>query len=196
MTTRRLLLPLLATIVALSGCGADGPKAPAPSKEPISVRGWILDVDGAKSTGIPEAEAARKTQLFQNTYVEVQGAPYVSGGINEDGSFILLDVPPGNVTITFTAPGATKANLLLANVPGNADVVIPALVLANGGVKLSQPTAVVVRVGGGAFQKLAATASIAGHPVQVVQVPLANMADRREYPAPPKGMAGKMATVK
>jgi hypothetical protein len=196
MTIRRLLLPLLATLLTLSGCGGNEPKGPKPSKEPISVRGWILDVEGAQSTGIPEAEAARKAQLFQNTYVEVQGAPYVSGGFNENGSFILLDVPPGNVTITFTVPGTVISNLQLTNIPGNADVLVPAILLAKGGVKLAQPKGVVVRVGGQESRTLPATASVAGQPVPVVEVPLSKMTDRRDYPAAPKGVGGKMATVK
>jgi hypothetical protein len=196
MTTRRFLLPLLAMLLALSGCGGSEPAGPKPSKEPISVRGWILDVEGARSTGIAEAETARKMQLFQNTYVEVQGAPYVSGGINENGSFILLDVPPGNVTITFTVPGTVTSSLQLTNIPGNADVLVPALLLANGGVKLAQPKGVVIRVGGEQSRKLPATAAVAGQPVAVVEVPLSKMTDRRDYPAAPKMAGGTMATVK
>src|SRR6476659_7816647 len=92
------LIPL-----ALLGCGKPQSKYAVVSKEPVSVRGWVLDVEGSGGgDNAPfrtvETEAARKMQLFQSMNIWVEGAPYISGGLAENGSFILLDVPPGNVT--------------------------------------------------------------------------------------------------
>src|ERR1043165_5328907 len=112
-----------AFVLVLAGCGGEKPNTPQVSKDPISVRGWLLDVEGSASPiRTAETEAARKAHLFQATYVEVVNAPYVSGGIAENGSFLLLDVPPGKVTIVFSAPGAQSAKLEIDNVPGNADI--------------------------------------------------------------------------
>jgi len=93
-----------------------------------------------------ETEAARKAQLYQSINVWIEGAPYVSGALQENGSFLLLDVPPGNVTISFAAPGAPDAKLVLQNIPGNADVYVPALILAKNSVKFADPAAVQVRM--------------------------------------------------
>src|SRR5437763_504483 len=142
---KRLLIVLL---LALAGCTNENPNTPRVSKEPLSVRGWLLDVEGGPSAPFrtAETEGARKAHLFQQTYVEVVNAPYVSGGIAENGSFLLLDVPPGNVTIIFNAPGAPAAKLEMNNVPGNADIFLPGLLLKPSSVALSDPAAVKVRL--------------------------------------------------
>src|SRR5439155_7700931 len=101
-----LIMRLLPSILLLAlACAAPDPNTPRVSKEPISVRGWIADVAGSPHAPFqtPETEAVRKLQLFQSASVWVDNAPYVSGGVAENGSFILLDVPPGNITITFNA---------------------------------------------------------------------------------------------
>src|SRR2546423_1768596 len=133
----------LALFFALSAlaCGGAEPGGPTLSKEPISVRGWILDVDsGSAPTSFKtvETEMARKASIFAQANVYVENAPYVSGGVDEHGAFVLLDVPPGKSEIVFSAPGAPNARLLLDKVPGNADVVIPGLVLKPNGVALSE----------------------------------------------------------
>jgi hypothetical protein len=182
------LLLLLALLGAFA-CTDENPNIPRVSKEPISVRGWLLDVEGGPSAPFrtAETEAARKAHLFQSTYVEVANAPYVSGGIAENGSFLLLDVPPGKVTIVFTAPGAPAARLEMDNVPGNADIFLPGLLLKPNGVTLANPAEVKVRMAAriektkpsGAF------ATVAGLRVPVIDTPLAQMADRHDYPIPP-----------
>lgn len=179
---------------------ACGPKENTPqlSKEPISVRGWIADVEGpAVSYKTPETEAARKAQLFQSTYVEVENAPYVSGGIAENGSFILLDVPPGNPTVIFTAPGVSSVKLVLQNIPGNADVLVPALLLKHDSVELFDPKSVKVRLAARVDRPTPSglTARVDGITVPVMNTPIAAMTDRHDYPNPP-GVRLPLATVK
>jgi len=169
------------------------------SMQPISVRGWIADVESPSNGTFHtvETEAARRAHLFQSANIWVENTPYVSGGIAETGAFLLLDVPPGNVTITFSAPGAPASHLVLQNVPGNADVLIPALLLKPNGVELLQPEAVRVRVGA-KIAKARATgrsAIIAGKPVPVMEVPLGELIDRRDYPNAPGGPV-PLATVR
>ena len=197
---RRLLFAAIAALIVACSNEQRDPNAAPLAKEPLSVRGWISDVEGSPSVPFKTAEtdAARKLQLFQATSVWVENSPYVSGGVAENGSFILLDVPPGNVTIAFSAPGAQQAKLILQGVPGNADVLVPGIVLKpNGGVDLLSPKDVKIRLAAriDKARPTGRTATVAGHPVPIIEVPRTEMVDRRDYPNPPTGPV-PLATVK
>lgn len=154
---------------------------------PVSVRGWILDVKGAQRGETIEMELARRSVLFQSSSVWVENVEYASGGIAENGSFIVLDVPPQNSILGFNAPGAETAKVTLANVPPNADVLIPNVILENGGATVLDPKKIIVRVSGNVSQPrpTGKTATVAGHIVPVIEVPLISMEDRRDYPIVP-----------
>jgi hypothetical protein len=193
--------PLAFTILAiLTACGASEPAGPVVSRDPISVRGWITDVEGGNEGTFRtvETEAARRLELFQATNVWVENAPYISGGVQDSGSFLLLDVPAGKVTIEFSAPGAPQAKLVLENVPGNADIYIPGMILTKTGVQFSDPAAVQVRLAARITQPhpTGKNALIAGKSVPIVEVPLAQLTDRHEFPVPPVGTAPPLATVR
>lgn len=169
------------------------------AKDPISVRGWIVDVESGPNMTYHtvETEAARKRSLFAGTNVWVENAPYVSGGVAETGSFLLLDVPPGNLTITFSAPGAPAARLVLGQIPGNADVFVPAMMLKRDTVTLLDPTSVKVRLAANIDKAIpsGAFATIAGVRVPVMRTPIKEMIDRLDYPNPPATQA-PLAIVK
>ena len=184
----KLLIPLL--ILGLVACGGGGESRPTldgMSKTPLSVRGWIADVKDGGKGGLqtPETEAARLTSLFEATTMFIEGAPFASGGVAPNGAFILLDVPSGDVTISFQAPGVPGAKVVLQNIPGNADVIIPAILLEPGGATLLQPENVIVRVPGrvDAPRATAARAIVQGRSVPVVEAPLSTFNDRRDFPA-------------
>ena len=141
-------------------------------------------------------EIARRTQLFQSSSVWVEKTEFASGGIAENGAFIVLDVPPMNATLGFNAPGAEAAKIILLNVPPSADVFIPNVILENGGAKVLDPKAIVIRVPSeiDAPRPTGKMATVAGHQVPIVDVPLGQLADRREYPDP--GGFRPVATVK
>jgi hypothetical protein len=192
--------PFLILLLAALGCGGNAKQdGIVLSHDPISVRGWIADVEGSPNAPFhtAETESARKANLYQSTNVWIDGAPYISGGVAENGSFILLDVPPGNVTINFAAPGAPDAKLVLQNVPGNADVFIPALLLKRGGVELLQPAETKVRMAAKVDKPrpTGKTAILGGHPFPVIDTPMAQMTDRLDFPKPP-GNSVPLATVK
>jgi hypothetical protein len=180
-------------------CGPSSPPGPRVTKDPISVRGWIVDVDSGPVTTYHtiETEAARKRSLFAGTNVWIENAPYVSGGVAETGAFLLLDVPAGNVTITFSAPGAPAARLVLNHIPGNADVFVPAMLLKRDTVILLDPNSVKVRLAesidkptpSGAF------ATVGGQRIPVMRTPIKEMIDRLDYPNPPATQA-PLAIVK
>lgn len=197
----RVMIRRLAAIAALlfvAACGG-APKEESIyhlSRDPVSVRGWILDVAGAKHESIPDIEIARRTQLFQSSSLWVENSQYASGGIAENGAFIVLDVPPQKATIGFNAPGAETAKIVLQNVPGSADVFIPDVILENGGAKVLDPKKILVRVPA-SIDKPRPTgknAIVAGYSVPIIETPLGQLADRRDYPNP--GGFRPVATVK
>ncbi|MBV9496652.1 MAG: hypothetical protein JOZ54_20580 [Acidobacteria bacterium] len=189
-------------LLLLASCGKDIPSSHL-SKEPISVRGWIADVetkqDDSGTFRTVETENARRAALYQGTNIWVESSPYVSGGVAETGAFLLLDVPPGNVTVDFTPPGATGARLVMQNIPGNADVLVPNVMLkADGTTTVLDPKAVKVRIAAKIDKPRPTnlTATIAGVTVPVMEVPIAQMVDRRDYPDTGNTAAAPLATVK
>lgn len=197
MNANRFVL-VFALLAAACGGGTE-PKGPHVAKDPISVRGWIVDVDSGPNNAYHtvETEAARKQNLFRGTNVWIENAPYVSGGVAETGAFLLLDVPPGNVTITFSAPGAPAARLVLGAIPGNADVFVPAAMLKRDTVTLLDPSSVKVRLAANVEKAVptGAFATVAGVRVPVTRTPINQMIDRLDYPTPPATQA-PLAIVK
>ena len=182
----------LMTLV-LAACGKPNEMV---APEPVSVRGWIHDVKGAQRAETYEQEIARRGSLFQSTSLWVENAQYASGGIAENGAFVVLDVPPNNPIIGFNAPGAESGRLVMQNIPGNADVVVPDVVLENGGATVLDPKKILVRLPS-YVKKPTPTgkfAIIAGYQVPIVETPLGEMQDRRDYPDP--GGFRPVATVK
>lgn len=176
-------------LVALASCGGGEKSATVyeMSNEPVSVRGWILDVKGAQHAESPELEIARRAQLFQSSSVWVENAQYASGGIAENGAFIVLDVPPNTATLGFNAPGAETAQLVFKDVPGSAEVFVPDLILQNGGATVLDPKKIQVRLPASVdkARPTGRNAIIAGYSVPIVETPLNEMANRRDYPNPP-----------
>ncbi|HUR82324.1 MAG TPA: hypothetical protein VM733_16280 [Thermoanaerobaculia bacterium] len=157
------------------------------SSNPTSVRGWVMDVKGARRGETIELELARRTELFANTSVWVENVAYATGGIAENGSFIVLDVPPENATLGFNAPGAETGRVELRGVPANADVLIPSIILQNGGATVHDPSKILVRIGGDVDKPrpTGKTAKVAGYDVPIMEVPMASLEDRRQYPPVP-----------
>ena len=182
--------PLIAmAMLLIAACG--GEKSSDTSvyrlaRDPVSVRGWILDVKGAKHAEVADMEIARRTELFAASSVWVEDTEYASGGIAENGAFIILDVPPMQATIGFNAPGAETAKLILEGVPGTADVFIPDVILEPNGATVLDPKKIQVRLPADVPQQRATgkTAKVAGYTVPIVETPLNQMTDRREYPNP------------
>ncbi len=182
-------LAAVTPMLVLIACGPAQPAGQTLSKEPISVRGWIADVEAPPDARFQTAEsdALRRMQIYQSANVWVDNAPYVSGGVAENGAFLLLDVPPGNTTITFTASGAPAAKLVMQGVPGNADVFVPALLLRRDSVALLDPKSVKVRVAAGVDRAKPSgiTCTIAGVAVPVMTTPIGEMVDRHDFPNRP-----------
>lgn len=200
MRTSAFLLVVLSLFASACGDAAKDKNSLGLSREPTSVRGWIYDVEGAasKEAKPTEIEMARRFQIFQATSVWVENAGFVSGGVSQDGAFMFLDVPPGRNVLGFNAPGAETAQIVLQDIPGNADVFIPAVMLKPGGATVMQPDKIKVRIPGSvtAPRPTGRFAIVAGIKVPVIETPLAQMVDRREYPDPLAGTPRPIATVK
>lgn len=184
LAMNRLLLTV--AIVLAAACSRES-DSPYNIDDPVSVRGWITDVAGARRAETIEMELARRSQLFLSSSVWVENFQYASGGIAENGAFVVLDVPPHSSTIGFNAPGAETAKIVLQNVPGNADVLIPNVILEPNGAKVLDPQAIQVRVPGSVDKPrpTGRTATIAGYQVPIFETPLSQLVDRRDYPEPP-----------
>jgi hypothetical protein len=183
---RRPLFALLT--IALAACGGETSENSVYklSRDPVSVRGWILDVKGAQHSDIMDVEIARRTQLFQSSTVWVEKTEFASGGIAENGGFIILDVPPMNATIGFNAPGAETAKIVLEGVPGTADVFIPDVLLEPNGSTVLDPKKILVRLPAKIDKPTPSgkTAKVGSYTVPIILTPLAQMIDRRDYPSP------------
>lgn len=174
------------TLALAVACSDSNEPAMQIARNPVSVRGWVDDVAGVKRAETIEMELARRQSMFQQTSVWVEKTEFASGGVAENGSFIILDVPPGTTTIGFSAPGAENAKVMLENIPGNADVLIPQIVLENGVAKVLDPNLIKIRVPGNVSQPrdTGQTAKVAGYTVRVIETPLSQLTDRRDYPNP------------
>lgn len=150
----------------------------------MSVRGWISGVEGQPSNVF--SIAGSDGGQFRDAYVSVDGVPFASGGIAETGSFIVLDVPPGDATLTFQTPTIAEAKLEMKAVPPSADVLLPGVVLSPTGARMRDPSKAVIRVPGNvtARRPTKLKATIAGAEVTVFEVPVGELTDRRDFPAP------------
>ncbi len=161
-------------------------------KGPISIRGWVAEIelgtkrpDNVFSVTEPGGTVAHpQRELFEQTNFSVRDVPYASGGVANDGSFIILDAPPGRVTIDMQAPGVYLVPLVLENIPSNADVFIPSIKLYPDHFELLEPQRILVRVPSKATRRTKAPeqAIVGGLRVDVWEVPLREMMDRRDWP--------------
>lgn len=179
-----------ALLLLLAGCreSSTDDTSSRLSREPVSVRGWILDVKGAQRGETMEMEVARRASLFVQSSVWVEKTEHASGGIAENGAFVILDVPPQHAIIGFNAPGAETAQITLQDVPGNAEVILPDVILENGGATFLDPTKLAVRMPSGDVDKITPTgkyAVINGVRAPILNVPYSQMGDRRDYLVPP-----------
>lgn len=186
-----ILLPLL--LAACSGSESLEKEGRGSFKKgPVSIRGWIAEIDlgtkqpdGVFSVTEPGGTVGHyQRELFKETNFSVRDVPYASGGVADDGSFIILDAPPGKVTVDMQAPGVPLVPLVLENIPPNADVFVPSIKLYPDRFELLEPHRVLVRVPSEGTQrkKAAAQAIVGGLRVDVWEVPLREMMDRRDWP--------------
>lgn len=197
MRPTRLLLALVSLALVACGDGRSLEKAGRGSfkKGPISIRGWFSEIDVGqqqrKDTVFSVTQPGTRvssylSNLLKETNISVRDVPYASGGVAEDGSFVILDSPPGRIVIDMQAPGISLVPLVLENIPPNADVLIPSLKLTPERVVLLEPERVLVRVPTRTKErkKAAQQAIVGGVRVDVWEVPLREMMDRRDWPNP------------
>ncbi|HUP66240.1 MAG TPA: hypothetical protein VM557_13265 [Thermoanaerobaculia bacterium] len=164
-------------------------------KNPISIRGWIAGIDtGAPPPGDVFAVTSTdlkispyQSQLFQETNLSIEGVVYASGGVSDNGSFVVLDSPPGDVVLNFQAPGISLVQLRMSGIPPSADVLIPAIQVHPDRIEILDPKSIAIRVpapAGGERKRLDEKAIVGEHQVEVWQVPLRDMMDRRDWPVP------------
>ena len=193
-----ILLSISCLVTLLPGCGggesSDSEDRGSFRKGPISIRGWVSEIDigqpdqsGVFSvTGLGQGKTAYQKRLLEETNISIEGVGYASGRIVDSGSFIILDSPPGDLLVNFQAPGVSLVQLALRGIPPNSDVFVPGVKLYPDRLEILEPEKIVVRVpGSGTERKLREEpAMVAGHRVDVWEVPLREMMDRRDMPFP------------
>lgn len=192
-----ILLATCAAAAAITLACADTPELQAERerrRNPVSVRGWIWDIDapapgmsGTFSVTSPvAAEAERRRRLFADTNLAVENVTNASGALLENGSFIILDAPPRQLTVVFQTPVLGDHTIPMSNVPPNADVFLPGIVITSQGIRFAEPEKIHVWIPGqsGAPRPTGQMAQIGPHSVEVVEVPVADLVARRDYPTP------------
>ena len=184
----RKLTCLLTLLLIAASCASPEDDGTGPGKNPISVRGWIayiqLPPQEVMKVSDPAKARQRMHQFLSDTNLYVVNMPFVSGAISETGTFIMLDVPPGDVTIRFQPPGLEEAQLVLRNLPGNADVLLAGLRIDGKKVSLIDPSKSVVRIpiDEDVRRKLDQVVYVGDQEIEVWEVPYADLIDRREFP--------------
>jgi hypothetical protein len=183
---------IAALAITAGGCGEQRSTLDSMSKAPVSVRGWVDDIrspsDPPPISSDPLVETNRLMELFRSTTLAIEGVEFASGGFSESGTFVALDVPPGSATIIFQTDGKPDSELVLENVPASADVLIPAIFINPPNIELRDAANVIVRVPARVSERrqmAGVTVRIAGKEFPVWEVPVGQLADRREYPDRP-----------
>jgi hypothetical protein len=195
---RRKLIPFLSLLLIPLGCSAPEGPGQGPGNTPISVRGWIsyvqLPPQELMKVTDPVKARQRMVQFLRDTNLYVVDMPFVSGSIAETGAFIMLDVPPGDVTVRFQPPGLPEGELVLRNLPGNADVILPGLTIDGEKVSLLDPSKAVVRIPseGSERRKLDLVVMVGDQQIDVWEVPYNDLVDRREFPTGEEKLPGEM----
>lgn len=190
-----LLLPLL---LLAASCAVPEDDGTGPGKTPVSVRGWIADIQlppqEVMKVSDPARERQRMHQFLSETNIYVLNMPFVSGSIAETGAFIMLDVPPGDVTLRFQPPGLPEAQLVIKNLPGNADVMLAGLKIDGEKVSLINPSKSVARIPieEDVRRKLDSVVYVGDQSIEVWEVPYNDLVDRREFPTGEEKLPGEM----
>lgn len=175
-TIRYSLLTVIVPI--LLSCGEPVPRGDLP-KGPVSVRGWISSVEGVPNYG--------QDGSFYDLNAYVEGIERVSGGVDEDGSFIVLGVPPGDSTVVFQAPGVDDAAIHFEGLPPRADVLLQGIILTPAGATVENPEEAKVRIPNGRrteIRQIESTTTANGVALPTYLVPIEALGDRLNHPVP------------
>jgi hypothetical protein len=178
------------SLFILIGCQSEPAAGPRISRTPASVRGWIQEIEAPqtelyKLRSATTGAAQAKMELFAETSVVVADFQFASGGVAETGSFIVLDVPPGDINLTFTSSHLGDMHLPIRNVPANADILLRGVRLTRGKAEVIDPSLVEVRVPQIKGQQPPATpVLVQGKEIIPRVVPISELEDRRDYPPP------------
>jgi len=175
-------LSLLLTVCVIAACG-EGEKSPRrPAQDPVSIRGWILDIEGIPSDSpdlvFPSLNRSPIQYVLEaNAYIPDQ--QFVSGTI-ENGSFVMLDVANGDVTIMFQAAGIADSAMKIKGVPPSADLVLPGIVIGKERTYLIDPTKAMVRIPSNVaeVEEIPSTTFVNGDKVPTFNIPIKKMGDR------------------
>lgn len=173
---------LLLIVLLVIACGGEGKAPRRPAQDPVSIRGWILDIEGVPSDAPDQVFPSLNRSPIQyildaNVYIPDQ--QFVSGTI-ENGSFVMLDVANGDVTIMFQAAGIADSPMKVKGVPPSADLVLPGIVIGKERTYLVDPTKAMVRIPSNVaeVEEIPSTTFVNGDKVPTFSIPIKKMGDR------------------
>ena len=178
----KLPLFLVTAVLVVSSCGGGETTTRRPAQNPISIRGWIMDIEGTPSD-IPDVafpainRAPIQYILDANVYVPDQ--QYVSGTI-ENGSFVMLDVANGDATIMFQAAGIADSPMRVKGVPPSADLVLPGIVIGKEISYVADSRRAMVRIPSNVaeVEEVPSTTFVNDEKISTYNIPIKKMGDR------------------
>ena len=121
------LAAVLASAIALSGCGGSSPSAP--SGKGVLLQGTVLSPSGAVGAS---AHTGASSAAKGKTVVTVQENPAISATVSANGTFELEGLPAGTITLVFTIDGTVVGTIVITGVATDAEVKIVVQITADG----------------------------------------------------------------
>ncbi len=184
MSDRICPILLLGMIVLVAGCGEPQSRI---TQGPASVRGWIIGIEGLNEGPDSVGIVGRHYNPYPDTNVYVPNVKFASGGLQSDGTFVILDIPHGDATLVFQAPGIDEAPMQIRNLPPNAELYAPGVRITRQGAILSDPSRAVVRIPvkeNAPPREIPSTTLVNGKRIRTTEVYFKQMGDRMNYPQP------------
>jgi len=167
----------------LTSCGE--PRHSNVVNKPASIRGWINEIEKTLPPGVDPSVVMQGQTLedyLRDANVYLKGTVKVTGGLM-NGAFVMLDIPSGDETIVFQAPGIDESAMTIKGIPPTADVVLSGVNVTKHGAKLADPSKAVIRIAAKVdeIREIPSTTTIDGVKIRTVEVPLRLMGDRMNY---------------
>jgi hypothetical protein len=123
---RGRLLAVVASAIALSGCGGSSPSSP--SGKGVALQGTVLSTTASAGATAHAGASAASGKMV----VTVQENPAISATVSANGTFELEGLPSGTITLVFTIDGKIVGTLTLTGLGEGVEVKIVVQITPDG----------------------------------------------------------------